>query len=96
MIHKIVFSLALLFAFAVSPIVAQTATKDAAGNYTQVKVAPTLESLESNATKTAATLTTQDGQKLPVYLSKNGKPFTIRKSKTSGNLYRSYIKEVKQ
>lgn len=97
MFQKFIILSSFFVAFAVSPIVAQTtATKDAQGNYTQIKVAATVASLEVGATKSGATYTTLEGEKFPVYLSKNGKAFVIRTSEKTGNPYRSYLKEVKQ
>lgn len=89
------FAAFIVLSFAATSADAQTtATKDASGNYTQIKVAATVASLEVGATKSGATYTTIDGEKFPVYLSKNGKAFVIRTSKKTGNPYRSYLKEV--
>jgi hypothetical protein len=72
------------------------ATKDQAGNYTQVVVAATVESLTKDATKQPGTFTAKDGQTFPVYLSKSGKLFVVRTSKKTGNPYRSYFATTEQ
>lgn len=87
----IVSALIVFCAFAVNA--QTTATRDAAGNYMYAPPKPKTEAdLQKKATKTEATYTHKDGQKFPVWLSGNGKPFVIRKSEKTGNLYRQYLK----
>lgn len=97
--NKVLFSFALFLLAAFCGLNAQTVTKQADGNYVQAKIAATpktLDDLTKNATKTEATYTTNKGEKFPVYLSASGRPFIIRTSKTSGNIYKSYLKETAQ
>ena len=66
---------------------AQTVTKDAQGNYIAVKATGTTE----KAKDTGKTFTDTKGNVYPVYISKNGKLFVIRTSKT-GSQYKQYLK----
>ncbi len=66
---------------------AQTVTKDAQGNYIAVKALETTE----KAKDTGKTFTDTKGNVYPVYVSKNGKLFVIRTSKT-GTQYKQYLK----
>ncbi len=63
---------------------AQTVKQDAAGNNYAVKS-------DSTSKPTGKTFTDSKGVKYPVMLSKTGKLFYVRTSK-SGNTYNSYIK----
>ncbi len=64
----------------------QTVKMDASGNYVAVK------DTTLNYKATGKTYTTEKGETFPVYLSKTGKLFVIRTSKTTGKEYRSYLK----
>jgi hypothetical protein len=66
---------------------AQTVTKDAQGNYIAVK-APKIDDKPQD---TGKTFTDTKGNVFPVYVSKNGKLFVIRTSKT-GTQYKQYLK----
>ena len=66
---------------------AQTVTKDAQGNYIAVKATETTE----KAKDTGKTFTDTKGNVYPVFISKNGKLFVIRTSKT-GSQYKQYLK----
>lgn len=69
------------------------ATKDKDGNFVQVAAKPkTTDELTEGCQKSAAMFTDKDGNKYPVYLSKNGKMFIVATSKTSGRPYRRYFK----
>ena len=69
---------------------AQTYTKDAQGNYTQVKSDTTKG--KTSAKPTGKTFTDLKGVRYPIFISKNGKLFYIRVAKTSGKPYNVYIK----
>lgn len=87
---KLFFSFALCVAsFAAF---SQTVKSDGNGNFTETDAKPKTEAELTKDCKQTGTLKTKDGQTLPVYLSKNGKPFTVKASKKTGNLYRSYLK----
>lgn len=78
-----------LFSFAAT---AQTvATKTADGNFEQVEVKPTVESLTKGCEKSPAMFRDKDGKQHPVYLSKSGKMFYVATSKKTGNPYRRYF-----
>lgn len=66
---------------------AQQVTKDKSGNYIAVKSAAS----DEKAKDTGKTYTDTKGNVYPVYVSKNGKLFVIRTSKT-GNQYKQYLK----
>lgn len=66
---------------------AQTVTKDAQGNYIAVKATKQ----DEKPADTGKTYTDTKGNVYPVYISKNGKLFVIRTSKT-GNQYKQYLK----
>lgn len=67
---------------------AQTSIKtDASGNYISVKDT----SIVTSAQPTGKTFTDSKGNIYPVMISKNGKLFVIRTSKT-GNKYNQYLK----
>lgn len=88
--QKILISLLFsLFCFAAS---AQTvAKKDADGNYQQIEVKPTVETLTAGCEKSDATFRDKDGKQHPVYLSKSGKMFYVATSQKTGNPYRRYF-----
>lgn len=65
----------------------QTVQKDSQGNYIAVKATESSE----KAKDTGKTYTDTKGNVYPVYVSKNGKLFVIRTSKT-GNQYKQYLK----
>lgn len=65
----------------------QTVKKDANGNYYAVKMAKD----STGGTETGKTFTATDGTKFPVMMSKNGKLYVIRQSKT-GTTYKQYLK----
>lgn len=68
------------------------ATKTPDGNYQQIEIKPTIETLTAKATKTEATFTDKDGAKFPVWLSASGKSFIVKTSAKTGNAYRVYFK----
>lgn len=69
----------------------QTKVKeDAQGNYTAITATKT----GSNTTETGKVFIDKKGIKYPVLLSKNGKLFYVRTSK-SGNKYNVYLTETK-
>lgn len=80
--------LAVLF-FAFNGADAQTIKQDAAGNYVAVKA--TKDSTQTSAKPTGKTYTDTKGNVYPVWVSKNGKLFIVRISKT-GNKYNQYLK----
>lgn len=81
-----------MFIFSAFAAFSQTVKADGNGNFNEVEPTPkTAEQLTANCKQTG-TLKTKEGETLPVYLSKNGKPFVIRNSKKTGNPYRSYLK----
>lgn len=65
----------------------QQVTKDKDGNYIVVKAA----TIDDKAKETGKTFTAANGSVYPVFISKNGKLFIIRTSKT-GNQYNQYLK----
>lgn len=65
----------------------QTVRKDANGNYVAVKSLAD----SSSAKSTGQTYTDSKGNVYPVMISKNGKLFVVRTSK-SGTRYNSYLK----
>ena len=67
----------------------QNIVKDSQGNYMAVK-APK-DSTETSAKPTGQTYTDAKGNIYPVMVSKNGKLFVVRISKT-GNKYNQYLK----
>lgn len=80
---KLLLVAAVLFS---SACFAQNAAVTKDGNFvavSKVKVEPV---------KTGKTFTTSDKQVYPVYQTASGKFFVIRKSKTTGNEYRQYLK----
>jgi len=58
---------------------------DSSGNYVMVHKA------KSEDKPTGKTLTLQDGQKLPIMISKNGKLYVIRTSKKTNRPYKQYL-----
>lgn len=84
----IVFLLVALFSFTFD-VNSQTIVKDAAGNYQQIK---DTTARKSEAKLTGKYYTTLDGEKLPIYESKNGKLFVIRISRKSNKPYNFYLK----
>jgi hypothetical protein len=56
--------------------------KQADGNFREVATPPK---------NTGKTLTTKDGDKLPVYVTKSGKYYVIRTSKKTQKQYKQYI-----
>lgn len=67
----------------------QNVVKDSQGNFTQVKA--TRDSTGTQAKATGKTFTDSKGNIYPVMISKNGKLFVVRISKT-GNKYNQYLK----
>ncbi len=66
---------------------AQTARQDATGNYVSIK-----SKMDSTSAKaTGKTYTDDSGNTYPVMISKNGKLFIVRTSKT-GSRYNQYLK----
>lgn len=63
---------------------AQTVTKDAQGNYHAT-------AKTDSAKATGKTFTDSKGNTYPVFVSRNGKLFYLRTSK-SGNIYKAYLK----
>ena len=72
---------------AAATVTAQNVTRDASGNFHQVK-----KEAADSSRKTGNTYTTEKGEVFPVYVSKNGKFFIIRTSKNTGNQYKQYLK----
>lgn len=68
---------------------AQNVTKDANGNYIAIKSVDT-----TKAIPTGKTYTDTKGIVYPVYKSRTGKLYVIKTSKTSGNKYNYYLKEL--
>lgn len=68
---------------------AQSVKQDANGNYIAVKAIN--DSTHTSAKDTGKTYTDTKGNTYPVMISKNGKLFVIRISKT-GNRYNQYLK----
>jgi hypothetical protein len=89
--QKLIISLALFFTLMALCLAtsAQTVKQDAAGNYIAVKA--TRDSTGTSAKPTGKTYTDTKGNVYPVMISKNGKLFVIRTSKT-GNKYNQYLK----
>ena len=82
---QLLFSIVLLLVYITGS--AQTNVKqDATGNYIAVQARDTV-----TAKPTGKTYTDSKGNTYPVYVSKNGKLFVNRISKT-GNPYRQYLK----
>jgi hypothetical protein len=82
--------LLIIFAFMLGALGANSQTtikQDAAGNYVAVKDTNAVTS----AKPTGKTYTDTKGNVYPVMISKNGKLFVIRISKT-GNKYNQYLK----
>lgn len=87
-LKTIAFVLCLLIMAAFVKANAQTSVKlDQSGNYVAVSAGKDSVSYKP----TGKTFTTSKGETFPVYISKNGKLFIIRTSK-SGNQYRTYLK----
>lgn len=84
---KIILLAALFLAFTV--LKAQTVKVDASGNYIAVKALK--DSTGTAAKPTGKTFTDTKGNTYPVMISKNGKLFVVRISKT-GNKYNQYLK----
>ncbi len=82
--HKFIFA-ALLLLSSFQTVYSQKVTTDKEGNYIAVKGKPQPDKA------TGKTFTDSKGNTYPVYLSKNGKLYVIRTSK-SGNEYRQYLK----
>lgn len=86
---KLILSIAIMFALGVTAK-AQTVVKDAQGNYHAVKK----DSTSASAGKpTGQTFTDTKGQVYPILISARGKLYYERTAKTSGNIYKVYIKE---
>lgn len=87
-LKKIAFVLCLLTMAFVVGANAQTSVKlEQSGNYVSASAGKDSVSYKP----TGKTFTTSKGETFPVYISKNGKLFIIRTSK-SGNQYRNYLK----
>lgn len=82
----IAFIICLFIMGAVVTANAQNVRKDAAGNYIAITHADT-----SKATATGTTYSDAKGIVYPVMISKNGKLFVVRTSKT-GKTYNFYLK----
>ena len=87
-LNKIAFLICLFIMGLVIAGNAQTVKQDAKGNYVAVK---STSDTAATYKPTGKTFTTTKGDIYPVYVSKNGKLFVIRTSKT-GNQYKQYLK----
>jgi hypothetical protein len=75
----------LLIAFMLIGMKAGAQTKvirEPDGNFREVATPPK---------DTGKTLTTKDGEKLPVYVTESGKYYVVRTSKKTGKTYKQYI-----
>lgn len=80
----------ILIAFALCTAIAghaQNAKKDASGNYVAIVHTDT-----SGTTPAGKTYTDSKGNVYPVMVTKNGKLFVIKTSKTTGKPYKQYLK----
>ena len=77
--------LMILLTFLINSSLSAQIVKDKNGNYVQS------QGIERSK-ETGKTFTTNKGEKFNVYLSVNGKPYVIRKSKRTGNEYKQYLK----
>jgi uncharacterized protein YxeA len=80
----LLFALTLLFG-SFTVFAQQRVTKDAQGNYVIAKRDSTVNKPTGN------NIIDKNGQSHPVYITKNGKLYYMRTSK-SGNIYKCYIK----
>lgn len=80
----------ILLITAISTHAQQRYMIDNNGNYVVVK--KTTASDTAKAIPSGKTFTDSKGTVWPVYLSVNGKPYIIRTSKKSGNVYKQYLK----
>ena len=84
---KLIFILITLFAFLTGDTQNVKQTPD--GNFVAIQ----RDTARSNNDKlTGQYYTDTQGKKYPVYASKNGKLFVIRKSERTGNSYKQYLK----
>lgn len=89
MIAKAFFFLCLFIMGCVIAANSQKVKQTADGNYIAVKDTATRK---TEAAATGKFYTNAKGERLPVYVSKNGKLFVIRTSKKTGNQYNQYLK----
>lgn len=82
---KTIISLAILLSLSFAGF-SQTITKDAKGNYTEAK-----DSTGATATKTGKIFTDKNGIVYDLYISKRGKLFVYKISKTTGKSYTYYL-----
>lgn len=85
---KLLLSLVLLIAFAFTINAQQTVKQDKDGNY----VAISKQVKQDSAKPTNHVYIDKKGNKYPVYISVNGKPYVLKTSAKTGNVYKYYLK----
>lgn len=88
--RKVFAILVILLCCLASYLFAQTPVKrDSTGNYSSLTIASIKGSSEKD---TGKTFTDSKGVKYPVFESTNGKLFYYKTAKSSGNVYKVYLK----
>lgn len=85
-----------IFFFGLTNCSAQKITKDADGNYKQVRSTSSTVVVKQEAKKNGKTFTAADGEVRDVMVGPKGKEFVIRTSKKTGKEYKQYLTKAVQ